>query len=101
MPAPWAVTSPTARRSATARRPARFVGAWPPPGAALGRRSPREAARRLLHSLRQAGPPARRIRRTDPPAAAAIRLAVPLLQDLEAFRPGHHGHAGRLQYQAR
>ena len=26
----------------------------------------------------------------DPPAAAATRLAVPLLQDLQALRPGHH-----------
>ena len=42
-----------------------------------------------------------RIRRADPPAAAATRLAVPLLQDLEALRPGHHGRAGRLQHQAR
>ena len=55
------------------------------------------AARRFLHRLRQAGPQTRRVRARGARAEARRQRTLPLLQDLQALRPGHLGGDGRVQ----
>ena len=66
-------------------------------GAAARRPAAHAAAGGLLHRLRQAGPPAGRVRARGARPEARRGRAFPLLQDLQALRPGHFRRDGRVQ----
>ena len=85
------------------------IGDTPPPLIALGatltlrkgKKRRDDPARRFLHRLWQAGPPARRIRRGGRGAGAGQGHAFRRLQDHQAARRGHHGDARRVPPDAR
>ena len=64
--------------------------------AAQGQAGALDADRGLLHRLRQAGPRAGRTRHRHPRAEARAEPDLPLLQGLQALRPGHLLGDGRL-----
>ena len=66
-------------------------------GAAARRPPAHPAARELLPRLRQAGPPARRVRARRAHAEVRRGRAFPLLQDLQALRLRHFRRDGRVQ----
>ena len=84
----------------------RLADRRPAAGADRARRDARAAARRaaahaaaggFLHRLRQAGPRGRASSCAWSHAEASAERALPLLQDLQALRPGHLRRDGRVQ----
>ena len=82
------------------------IGDMPPALIALGATlvlrqgvgTPQHAAGGLLHRLRQAGPPARRIRRGGRACRCSTSPIASSLQAVQALRPGHLGRLRRLQH---
>ena len=98
-PAPWAATSPTARRSATPRRADRRRCHPACCAAATSAAACRSRTSSSPTASRTAAPGefVERITR----AQAARRLALPRLQDQQALRPGHLGGDGGIPAAAR